>query len=153
MSRCGDLRHIFSSRNLQFGIKLRLYEAAVISLLLYGSESWDLNPRCCKMLRGANSRMLAWFSGNSIPHEARQSTTSFNIIHKLRTRRLKWVGIILRAGPLNPAYQALKAQFVMKKPGNLLADAPPHHSVEHLAALAQDYAAWRDVVSSIPASN
>ena len=153
MSRCGDLRHLFSSKNLQFKIKLRLYEAAVVSLLLYGSEAWNLDPRTCKMLRGANSRMLAWFSGNSIPHEARQFTTSFNIIHKLRTRRLRWVGNILRAGPLNPTYQALKVQLTMNKAGNLLADAPPHDSVEHLAVLAQDKAAWRDFVSSIPASN
>ena len=153
MSRCGDLRHLFSSKNLQFKIKLRLYEAAVVSLLLYGSEAWNLDPRTCKMLRGANSRMLAWFSGNSIPHEARQSTTSFNIIHKLRTRRLRWVGNILRAGPLNPTYQALKVQLTMNKADNLLADAPPHDSVEHLAVLAQDKAAWRDFVSSIPASN
>ena len=153
MSRCGDLRHVFASKNLSFGLKLRLYEAAVISLMLYGSESWDLDLRTCKMLRGANSRMLAWFSGNSIPHEARQSTTSFNIIHKLRTRRLRWVGNILRAGPLNPTFQALKVQFSTKKAGNLLADAPPHQSVEHLAALAQDSAVWRGIVSSIPASN
>ena len=104
------------------------------------------------MLRGANSRMLTWFSGNSIPHEARQSTTSFNIIHKLRTRRLRWVGNILHADLLNPTYQDLKVQFSMGKAGNLLADAPPHASVEHLAVLAQDCAAWRDIVSSIPAT-
>ena len=42
----------------------------VISLLSCGSETWDLNPRACKMLRGANSRMLTWFTGNSIPDEA-----------------------------------------------------------------------------------
>ena len=60
---------------------------------------------------------------------------------------------ILRAGPLNPTYQALKAQFSMNKTVNLLTDAPPHDSVEHLAVLAQDKAAWRDFVSSIPASN
>ena len=153
MSRCGDLRHIFASKSLHFGLKLRLYEAAVISLMLYGSESWNLDSRTCKKLRGANSRMLASFSGKSIPHEARQSTTSFNIIYKLRTRRLRWVGNILRAGPLNPTYQALKVQFSTKKVGNLLADAPPHDSVEHLAVLAQDYAAWREIVSSIPETN
>ena len=153
MSRCGDLRHIFASKSLSFGLKLRLCEAVVISLMSCGSESWDLDTRTCKMLRGANSRMLAWFSDNSIPHEVRQSTTSFNIIYKLRIRRLRWVGNILRAGPLNPTYQALKVQFSMEKTGNLLADAPPHDSVEHLVVLAHDYDAWRDIVSTIPEFN
>ena len=151
MTRCGSLRHIFSSPNLSLHLKIRLYEAAVVSLLSYGSETWDLNAQTCRTLRGANSRMLAWFTGKSIPEEARQQTTSFNIIQKLRTRRLRWVGHILRSGEGNPAYQALVAQHEMNNTGNLLMDAPFYHSFGHLSILAQDRAYWRDLVSSIPA--
>ena len=77
----------------------------------------------------------------------------FNVIYKVRTRRLRWVGNILRAGPQNPTYQALKVQFSMGNTGNLLADAPHHDSVEHLTVLAQDKTAWCNVVSSIPETN
>ena len=152
MTRCGTLRHIFSSQNLHLRLKLRLYEATVVSLLSYGSETWDLNPRACKMLRGANSRMLTWFTGNSIPDEARQQTTSFNIIQKLHMCRLRWVGHILRAGAQNLSYQALEAQRRMNKLGNLLMDAPPHRSLGHLATLAVDRAYWQELVRHIPAT-
>ena len=104
------------------------------------------------MLRGANSRMLARFTGNSIPHEARQVTTSYNVIQKLRVRRLRWVGNILRGGYLNPTFQALKTQCQTKKAGNLLTDAPPHHSFESLVPLAFDRVAWSIAVNSIPAT-
>ena len=152
-SRCGQLRHIFSSESLPLRLKLRLYEAAVISLLTYGSETWFLNPRACRKLRGANSRMLAWITGNSIPYEARPATTTFNIIRKLRTCRLRWVGHILRAGPQNPSYQALKALHLNPKPGSLLMDAPNLNSIEAIAVLAEDRAAWRDLIHYIPASD
>ena len=111
------------------------------------SKYYNLHTYCYRVCDKIRAR------GKTIPQEARQSSTSFNIIQRVWTRRLRWVGIILRAGPANPAYQALKVQFTLKKVGNLLADAPPHQSVEHLAALAQDSAVWRGIVSSIPASN
>ena len=152
-TRCGQLRHIFSSDNLPLHMKLRLYEAAVVSLLTYGSETWFLNPRACSKLRGANSRMLAWITGNSIPHEARPATTSFNIIKKLRSRRLRWVGHILRAGPQNPSFQALKTLHANPVPGSLLMDVPIRDSIETVANLAKDRAAWRDLIHNIPASD
>ena len=96
--------------------------------------------------------MLAWFTGNSIPHEARPATTSFNIIQKLRSRRLRWVGHILRAGPQNPSFQALKSLHANPVPGSLLMDTPTRDSIEAVANLAKDRAAWRDLVHNIPAS-
>ena len=134
-------------------MKLRLYEAAVVSLLTYGSETWFLNPRACRKLRGANSRMLAWITGNSIPHEARPATTSFNIIRKIRIRRLRWVGHILRAGPQNPSYQALKSLHSNPIPGSLLTDVPTKNTIEEVAILAKDRAAWSELIHNIPASN
>ena len=152
-TRCGQLRHIFNSGSLPLRMKLRLYEAAVVSLLTYGSETWFLNPRACRKLRGANSRMLAWITGNSIPHEARPATTSFNIIRKIRIRRLRWVGHILRAGPQNPSYQALKSLHSNPIPGSLLTDVPTKNIIEEVTILVKDRSAWRELIHNIPESN
>ena len=97
--------------------------------------------------------MLAWFTGKTIPTEARPQTTSFNVIQKLLMCRLRWVGQILRLGSENPAFQALVTHHEMNKPGNLLMDVPPHHSFNHLVAIAQDCSYWCSIVNSIPASD
>ena len=149
-TRCGKLRHIFSSPLISLKLKLRLYEAAVVSILTYGSETWDLTPNARRKLNGVNSHMLSWFTGKSIPAEARPATTSFNLLQKIRQRRLRWVGHILRQGVSYLTYQALKVQSQLENSGNLLMDTPPHLSLEELTTLAQDRAAWTSLVSAIP---
>ena len=150
MTRCGKLRHILTSDKIHKRLKLRLYEAAVCSLLTFGSETWDLNPKACRQINGANSRMLAWFTGKTIPQEARPATTSCNLIRKIRMTRLRWVGHILRAGPDYLPFQALKAQVSLNCPGNLLMDTPPHHCIEDLVPLVKDRAYWRALVRAVP---
>ena len=86
--RCGNLRHLFNSKDLTIHLKLRLYDAAVLSLLTYGCESWTLSPKIVKRLNGANSRILASFTGGkSILQEARPATTSFDFMKKIRKQR------------------------------------------------------------------
>ena len=143
MTRCGQLSNILNSDKISLDLKLRLYEASVLSLLTFGCETWPLSPQVLRMLNGANSRM-------SIPKEVRPQTTSLNIIRKIRQRRLRWVGHILRAGSHRLAYKALQVQQQLGKQGHLLIDAPPHSSMDHLAELAKDRAAWSDHVRSIP---
>ena len=45
MSRCGRLRHIFSSPFITLHLKLRLYDAAVCSIFTYGCETWNLTEK------------------------------------------------------------------------------------------------------------
>ena len=151
-SRCGKLRHILTDRALPVKLKLRLYEAAVVSVLIYGCETWDINPDACRKLNGANSRMLSWITGKTIPTEARPATTSFNIIKKVRQRRLRWVGHILRQGASFLPYQALKVQAQLGNVGNLLMDTPPNLSLEELTLLAHDRPAWKTRVNAIPST-
>ena len=149
MSRCGKLRHIFDSPHLPLKVKLRLYEAAVCSLLTYGCETWDLDTVTMRRINGANSVMLARITGNPIPTEARPLTTSFNLLKKIRERRLRWVGHIIRAGPESIMYQTLVTQHVMGHTGNLLTDAPPHNSIEDLRPLANDRCRWKALVRDL----
>ena len=96
-----------------------------------------------KMINGANSRMLARFTGKTIPQEARKATCSFDLVKAIRTRRFKWLGHILRAGPSRLIYQAVAEQFKMGKPGNILMDAPPHSCLSDLTVLVRDKKTWR----------
>ena len=74
---CGQLRHIFDYHNLALNIKLRLYQAAVCSILTYGCETWWLTPQVRRQLNGANNKILSRFTGKSIPQEARSNTCSY----------------------------------------------------------------------------
>ena len=143
LSRCGKLRHVLDSPDLSFPIKLRLYQAAVCSIMTYGCETWLLNPVVMKMIKGANSRMLSRFSGKTIPQEARKATCSFDLLRQIRIRRFKWLDHILRAGPSRLTYQAVVEQHRMGLPGNILMDAPPHSCLMDLVLLARDRKSWR----------
>lgn len=125
MTRCGRLRPIFDSDAITLDLKLRLYEAAVCSLLTYGCETWDINEKTRKRINGANSVMLARITGKSIPQEARPQSTSLNLVRRIRMRRHRWLGHILRLGPDSITYQVLKVQHQLNAEGNLLMDAPP----------------------------
>ena len=140
MSRCGKLRHMFDSPHISQKVKLRLYEAAVCSLFTYGCETWNLDVNTMRKINGANSAsaMLARITGRSIATEARPVTTSFNLVKKIRERRLRWLGHIIRAGPGSTMYQALVIQHSMGHSGNLLMDAPPHTSIDDLRHIAND---------------
>ena len=65
-TRCGQLRHVLISSKISVKLKLRLYEADVVSILVYGSETWDLDACTCHMLNGVNSHMLSWFTIKAI---------------------------------------------------------------------------------------
>ena len=149
MSRCGQLRHIFAAKALSLAIKLRLYEAAVLSLLTYGCETWSLCEKTRRCLNGANSRMLAHITGKSIREEARPQTTSLNLVRQIRIRRYRWLGHILRTSPERLIHQALKCQSVMDAPGNLLMDAPPYTSPQDLRRQAADRATWSSHIVDI----
>ena len=53
MKRCGELRHVVSSRDLSLPLKLRLYEVAVCSVLTYGCEGWRLTFPIMRMINGS----------------------------------------------------------------------------------------------------
>ena len=72
--RYGTLRHLFNSPDLSTTIKLRLYSAAVCSIITYGCETWHLNAATSRHINGANSRMLAYITGRSIQQEARPAS-------------------------------------------------------------------------------
>ena len=93
-TRMGQLRHLFNSSQVPLATKLKLYEAAVVSLFTYGCEAWTLTPKTIRKINGANSRLLARITRRTVHEEAR--SPSYDIIRSIRYRRLVWLGHILR---------------------------------------------------------
>ena len=78
--RSGKLRHVWAAEELSLDLKMRLYRAAVCSILVYGSEAWFLNDNACKAINGANARMVAHITGKSAREEASPATRTFDIV-------------------------------------------------------------------------
>ena len=78
----------------------------MISVVSFGFETWEMPQKLEDSLRGWNwnAVCLAAITGREISQEHRHPT--FDLIAKLRARRLKWAGQILRLDqvypPLNP---------------------------------------------------
>ena len=125
MTRCGKLGHMFDSPNLGPCLKIRLYSAAVVSLLTYGCESWNLTQKVMRKLNGCNSQMLARITGRSVREEARSTTASFDLVKTIRIRRLRWLGQILRGDQTRLLFHTVVYQFHNKSSGNLFMDVPP----------------------------
>ena len=132
-------------------VKLRLYVAGVASVLVYGSECWDLAGSTCSAVRAWNARRLATLTGRSIKEEYEHPT--HDLLGGVRRRRLKWLGDLLRAEesflPRRVALTEL-ARFPGKgHPGGIFMDAPRAGSVEELVELARDKARWAKFVKNI----
>lgn len=176
MSTFGKMRNIWASRTTPVKLKIRIYSTGVCSRLTYGSEAWKLDEVVIKMLNGANSRMMARITGTSVVHEQAGVSKSFDIIAKLRARRLQRVGHILRMDPSRMVHQALKhihetrpipaarrhninTRGYVTNPisvtpsalngGDLLMDVPHKLSWSELKQMATDRDSWRPRVKAI----
>ena len=147
--RCGKLGHIFDSEKISLQLKLRLYRAAVCSLIMYGCETWRLDEKTMRKLNGANSIMLSRITGNSIPQEARPMSTNHNLVRCMRVVRYKYLGFILRSDQNRLIYRALAHKYTTNEGGSILMDAPPHTSLEDLTHQAMDKATWHSRIATI----
>ena len=146
---------------LSHKLKLYLYEASVLSILTHGCEVWSLTGKdgtggLQGKLKGWNARCLATISRSSdksldgqeaadrISSECRNP--SIDIVKKIRYRRFKWLGQILRLEEENQKTRLVKQAVTgMVKPypaGSILMDVPDHDSMEQVVEWAQDVDRW-----------
>ena len=143
MSRCGELRQVFSSSALPQKLKLDVYKAAVTSILTYGCEAWQLNKRTQARINGANARCLSRITGKDAHTEASAATRTYDLVQAIRRRRYIWLGHILRMQDDRLVKLAAKAQYEREEHGNLFMDAPRHSNFDELVEMAGDRAAWK----------
>jgi hypothetical protein len=151
-SRFGKLRNIWDSGIFPTSAKLRLFEAAVVSVLVYGCEAWMLDESLMASLRGWCAKCVTRLTGQSIRDENRHPT--YPLVMKVRQRRLKWLGHILRSDESNMvrvavlqlAGEQLSGQASV---GSLLMDAPRFSSIGELLELASDRELWNEMQNAL----
>ena len=153
--RFSRLCHIWKSKELDITLKLRLYAAAVVSVLVYGSEAWPVSDKVIKWVGAWNARRLSFITDREIRDE--YVVPSFDIVARIRARRLTWAGHLLREKdthlPRRVAIARLQKDLQehssLSATTGLFQDAPDHMSFEELKELAQDRKLWRALVAAI----
>ena len=101
------------------------------------------------MLNGANSKMVSHVTGNSIREETSRATRTVDIVRIIRTRRMRWLGHILRMDPQRLVHKAVQYMSANRSEGDLLMDVPATLSWEELKLLAANRDGWRLRVNAI----
>ena len=131
-SAFGRLRHIWADSRLSRRLKLRVYSTYIVSVLTWGLPAWRLGDVERRKLRGWNARLLTRLLGTEYEdfrEVVRQQTREplFDLVAKLRARRLRWLGHTLRLGEESLLRRVL-TRGAAPKAGSVLADEalPPH---------------------------
>ena len=100
-------RPLWRHRHITRETKLRVYNASVISVLLYGSESWPLNNTLAARLDGFDSRALRRIEGitwsQHITNQALREQTQQPPASRLAAmRRVRWYGHVIRLPAEHP---------------------------------------------------
>ena len=117
------MRHIWKSGHLHLRLKMRLYVAAVCSIMCYGSEAWVLDEATRRSLNGANSKMVSVITGRHIREEVSEGKT-YDVVAGIRATRMRWLGQILQMNEGRLVHQAVKMMYGNRKEGDMLMDAP-----------------------------
>lgn len=153
--------------NISLTTKLRIYRAAVLSVRLYGAETWPLTKAQTKRLSGFNTRAqrpicnIRW--PERISNDAlRQITGLPPPARTLAQSRLRWFGHLMRTPPTHPTRIAW--EFNPLTAGWRRPRGPPrlrfrdviredlHHlniTPDEAVADSADRTGWRRVVSSV----
>ena len=95
-------RHkVFRSRNLSIITKVRVFQSLVVSVLLYGAETWPMNQQNSRKLKTIQMRCLRDILGFSHLDKKRNEeilrmTGQPPIEIELRKRCLQWFGHVRR---------------------------------------------------------
>ena len=86
---------------ISLATKLKLFKSIVISVLLYGSESWKGLKEVVDRMRSFESNCLRrimkikWYDGDS-EEELRRRTSQQSVVEKIKIARWKWYSPALR---------------------------------------------------------
>ena len=131
-------KSIFQNQRVSVEVKRVVYKAVVLSILLYGAETWAVKAESLRRMNGSHNRSLRSMMGVSKLQQwkeritSRSIATAFGMEEKIAdiliARRLQWLGHLARMDPSRLPKQLLFGEFVKKRPS---------HGVKRR---------WRDVV-------
>nr|XP_061787952.1 uncharacterized protein LOC133577874 [Nerophis lumbriciformis]XP_061787953.1 uncharacterized protein LOC133577874 [Nerophis lumbriciformis] len=160
-------RPLWRHRHISRDTKLRVYNSSVISVLLYGSETWPLNNILAARLDGFDSRALRRIEGITWSQHVtnktlRELTQQLPASRLAAMRRVRWYGHVIRLPGEHPTRKIL--DFNPQRVGWRRPRGAP--STRWLDVLAQDLKAcnvtmaqaqhlahnrprWRDLVAMV----
>jgi len=103
-SAFGRLGRIWASKNISVKVKVRLYEALILAVLLYGAETWPMKQATTKKLEAAHHRWLrkilriSW-KDKVTNEKVRALSQQGKLEAVIRERRLRWTGHVMRMEP------------------------------------------------------
>ena len=104
---------LWRHRHVSKRTKLRIYNACVLSVLLYGAETWALNSTLESRIDGFDSRALRRLEGihwsqHISNEEVRRRTKQPPASTLAAQRRVRWFGHVLRCPPEHPTRAILE---------------------------------------------
>ena len=116
------LSTVFNSRLVSQQVKIRLFQAYIVSIFLYNSEIWTLTARLEHQIDTFQRTLLRRITKTSWPKKI-SNNKLYNITNlkpwseEIKYRRLKWLGHVSRLPEHAPVKKALReAQRPVKRP-------------------------------------
>ena len=150
-ARFGQLWQIWGSSVFPLSAKVKLFGAAVVSVLVYGSEVWVMDEALTASLKGWCAKCMVRVTGRT--HKEECTDPTYPLIAVIRQRRLKWLGHVLRAKESSLVRKAVVGLVVdciegnRQAAGTIVMDAPPHSSIEDLVEIAENKELWNSLVN------
>ena len=142
-AKFNEYRKVLTSTKLPVAIRVRLFNALVVSAMTYSSEAWFMTTAVKRHVNNVNSKMLAQITKRSIHEEARSPT--LDVIELICKRRWDFLGHIIRM----PDCRAVKKYLLELSPPNSpfvhgsLLDSTSFRNRDEIIAAAADRDLWR----------
>jgi len=107
------MKKVWRNKHINLLTKLRLYEALILSTLLYSADVWPLTVTLSKKLEAAaHHRWLRGILGITwrdkvTNEEVRKRTGQIRLEKVIRERRMRWLGDVARMDEVRIPKQAL----------------------------------------------
>ena len=159
------LEHVWRAKHINLQLKLNIYKTAILSVLLYGGETWAMTKQMELELDGFGTNCLRIILGikriDRVRNELIYEQTHMRPLTRiLRERQLRYLGHVLRRDDCETA-----KQFALYDPGHghrkqgrprqsytgyvasLISNEPKMWTREHITELAQNRILWRNKVA------
>jgi hypothetical protein len=96
-SAFGSMERIWKAEHLDLALKLRIFQASVLSVLLYGCESWIINEQLMIKINAFATSATGRGAPRQVPNEEILTRVGKPpLINTVRRRQLGWLGHVLR---------------------------------------------------------
>ena len=162
----GSMYAVWKAKNIQMQTKVRVYEATILSILLYASETWEMTVRDRQRLDAFHHKCLRRILNISwrdhITNEDVRNQSNHKLLSQIiAKRRLTWLGHVLRM----PENSIVRMAITWKPEGGKRKRGRPHltwwrtikrdltdrdTTWNEAVLVAQDRRQWRTLADQCP---